>query len=112
MKEQRIAGATESRPVWEGLETFAAKGCRGCCNNCWRKRSSKPWDAPATHAATAPPRDIGTGSYLHGHGLAHGDFDLALRGLRGAAAPLSASAIARLKAGWQADTTGEAPAAR
>jgi putative transposase len=40
---------------------------------------------------------------LYLHGLAHGDFDLALRGLLGAAAPLSASAIARLKAGWQAE---------
>src|SRR5712692_997682 len=40
---------------------------------------------------------------LYLHGLAEGDFDLALRGLLGAGAPLSASAIARLKAGWQAD---------
>jgi transposase-like protein len=40
-------------------------------------------------------------SYLHA--LAHGDFDLALRGLLGAAAPLSAPSIARLKAGWQAE---------
>ena len=37
------------------------------------------------------------------HGLAHGDFDLALRGLLGAAAPLSAASIARLKAGWQTE---------
>jgi transposase-like protein len=40
---------------------------------------------------------------LYLHGLAHGDFDLALRGLLGAAAPLSATSIARLKAGWQAE---------
>ena len=40
---------------------------------------------------------------LYRHGLAHGDFDLALRGLLGAAAPLSAPSIARLKAGWQAE---------
>src|SRR6266852_7450860 len=40
---------------------------------------------------------------LYLHGLAHGDFDLALRGLLGAAAPLSAPSIARLKAGWQAE---------
>jgi putative transposase len=38
---------------------------------------------------------------LYLHGLAHGDFDLALRGLLGAAAPLSAASIARLKASWQ-----------
>jgi putative transposase len=36
------------------------------------------------------------------HGLALGDFELALRGLLGDGAPLSASAIARLKATWQA----------
>ena len=42
---------------------------------------------------------------LYLHGLAHGDFDLALRGLLGAAAPLSAASIARLKAGWQAEHT-------
>jgi len=40
---------------------------------------------------------------LYLHGLAQGDFDLALRGLLGDAAPLSATSIARLKAGWQAE---------
>ena len=40
---------------------------------------------------------------LYLHGLAHGDFDLALRGLLGDGAPLSAASIARLKAGWQAE---------
>ena len=37
------------------------------------------------------------------HGLAQGDFDLALRGRLGDGAPLSAPSIARLKAGWQAE---------
>ena len=40
---------------------------------------------------------------LYLHGLAEGDFDLALRGLLGEGAPLSASSIARLKTGWQAE---------
>ena len=40
---------------------------------------------------------------LYLHGLAHGDFDLALRGLLGDGAPLSAPSIARLKAGGQAE---------
>ena len=40
---------------------------------------------------------------LYLHGLAHGDFDLALRGLLGDGAPLSAPSIARLKASWQAE---------
>jgi putative transposase len=40
---------------------------------------------------------------LYLHGLAQGDFDLALRGLLGEAAPLSATSIARLKAGWQTE---------
>ena len=40
---------------------------------------------------------------LYLHGLAHGDFDLALRGLLGEGAPLSTASIARLKAGWQAE---------
>ena len=40
---------------------------------------------------------------LYLHGLAHGDFDLALRRLLGDGAPLSALSIARLKAGWQAE---------
>jgi putative transposase len=39
---------------------------------------------------------------LYLHGLAEGDFDLALRGLLGEEAPLSASTIARLKEQWQA----------
>jgi len=40
---------------------------------------------------------------LYLHGLATGDFDLALRGLLGEGAPLSAASIARLKASWQAE---------
>jgi putative transposase len=38
---------------------------------------------------------------LYLHGLALGDFDLALRGLLGEAAPLSPASLARLKAQWQ-----------
>lgn len=40
---------------------------------------------------------------LYAHGLAQGDFDLALRGILGEDAPLSASTVARLKEKWQAD---------
>ncbi len=38
---------------------------------------------------------------LYLHGLSLGDFDLALRGLLGEDAPLSAATVARLKARWQ-----------
>ena len=38
---------------------------------------------------------------LYLHGLAQGDFELALRGLLGDGAPLSASSIERLRAKWQ-----------
>lgn len=38
---------------------------------------------------------------LYLHGLSQGDFELALRGLLGDGAPLSASSIGRLKAVWQ-----------
>jgi transposase-like protein len=40
---------------------------------------------------------------LYLHGLAMGDFDLALRGLLGKSAPISAGTVARLKAGWLAE---------
>jgi putative transposase len=40
---------------------------------------------------------------LYLHGLALGDFELALRGLLGEGAPLSATSLARLKASWQLD---------
>ncbi|MFX6461555.1 transposase, partial [Acinetobacter baumannii] len=40
---------------------------------------------------------------LYLHGLVEGDFDLALRGLLGEEAPLSASTVARLKTKWQAE---------
>ena len=40
---------------------------------------------------------------LYLHGLAEGDFDLALRGLLGEEAPISASTMARLKEQWQAE---------
>ncbi|MCH7478016.1 MAG: transposase [SAR324 cluster bacterium] len=47
---------------------------------------------------------------LYRHGLAEGDFDLALRGLLGEAAPLSATTVGRLKGKWKAEC--EAWAAR
>lgn len=40
---------------------------------------------------------------LYLHGLAQGDFELALRGLLGEGAPLSASSIGRLTAKWQTE---------
>lgn len=40
---------------------------------------------------------------LYLHGLAERDFDLALRGLLGDEAPLSASSVARLKVKWKAE---------
>ena len=40
---------------------------------------------------------------LYLHGLAEGDFELALRGLLGEKAPLSGSTVARLKEKWQAE---------
>lgn len=40
---------------------------------------------------------------LYLQGLAAGDFELALRGVLGSAAPLSESSIARLKAKWQSE---------
>lgn len=40
---------------------------------------------------------------LYLHGLAEGDFDLALRGLLGDEAPVSASTVARLKERWQGE---------
>ena len=40
---------------------------------------------------------------LYLHGLAQGDFDLALRGLLGEGAPLSAGTVGRLKAKWQVE---------
>ena len=40
---------------------------------------------------------------LYLHGLALGDFELALRGLLGASAPLSATSVARLKGQWQVE---------
>jgi transposase-like protein len=42
---------------------------------------------------------------LYLHGLALGDFDLALRGLLGTAAPLSPASLERLKAQWHAEYT-------
>jgi len=40
---------------------------------------------------------------LYLHGLAQGDFDLALRGLLGEEAPISASTVARLKERWHGE---------
>jgi putative transposase len=43
---------------------------------------------------------------LYLHGLAQGDFDLALRGLLGGNAPLSSSTVARLKEKWHTELAG------
>jgi putative transposase len=43
---------------------------------------------------------------LYLHGLSSGDFELALRGLLGEGAPLSAASLARLKGAWQAEYEG------
>jgi len=40
---------------------------------------------------------------LYLHGLSSGDFELALRGLLGEGAPLSATSLQRLKGVWQAE---------
>jgi putative transposase len=40
---------------------------------------------------------------LYLHGLSSGDFELALRGLLGEGAPLSAASLTRLKGAWQAE---------
>jgi transposase-like protein len=50
---------------------------------------------------TREVRDLIPELYLHG--LAQGDFDLALRGLLGEQAALSASTVARLKEKWQGE---------
>lgn len=50
---------------------------------------------------TEKVRDLLPDLYLHG--LASGDFELALRGLLGEHAPLSASTVARTKERWQAE---------
>ena len=42
-------------------------------------------------------------SELYLHGLASGDFEMALRGLLGEQAALSPSTVARVKERWQAD---------
>jgi transposase-like protein len=50
------------------------------------------------------PRQVGDLlPQLYVHGLALGDFELALRGLLGEGAPLSSTSLARLKARWQLD---------
>jgi len=43
---------------------------------------------------------------LYLHGLSSGDFELALRGLLGEGAPLSAASLCRLKGAWQAEYEG------
>jgi transposase-like protein len=152
MKEQSIAGATESRPVWESLEGFARQGVQRLLQQVleeeveqalgraryerreavdatpgYRNGFGKPrrLSAMAGTIRVRRPRVRGLAARfesqllplfkrrteavgrllpeLYLHGLAHGDFDPALRGLLGEAAPLSAPSIARLKAGWQAE---------
>ncbi len=50
---------------------------------------------------------------LYLHGLALGDFEVALQGLLGEDAPLSGATVARLKEKWQGGVGGVAePAAR
>ena len=57
--------------------------------------------APGVEAADGTSRAAASRLYLNG--FTQGDFDLALRGLLGEGAPLSAPSIAGLKAGWPAE---------
>lgn len=56
---------------------------------------------PLFKRQTQEVRDLIPELYLHG--LASGDFELALRGLLGEGAPLSASSLQRLKEKWQGE---------
>jgi putative transposase len=56
---------------------------------------------PLFKRQTKEVRDLIPELYLHG--LASGDFELALRGLLGEGAPLSASSLQRLKEKWQGE---------
>lgn len=56
---------------------------------------------PLFKRQTKQVRDLIPELYLHG--LASGDFELALRGLLGEGAPLSATSLQRLKEKWQAE---------
>ena len=111
-----------SRPAWDMLKTFARTQVQGFIQHLLedevtellgRAKSARraPLDASAgARNGQGKPRQLalmnGTitvrrpDRYLHG--LALGDFELALRGLLGDAAPLSASSLVRLKATWQA----------
>jgi hypothetical protein len=51
---------------------------------------------------TKQVRDLIPELYLHG--LASGDFEMALRGLLGEGAPLSATSLQRLKEKWESAT--------
>ena len=106
-----------SRPAWDMLKTFARTQVQGFIQHLLedevtellgRAKSARraPLDASAgARNGQGKPRQLalmnGTitvrrpDRYLHG--LALGDFELALRGLLGDAAPLSASALVRLR---------------
>jgi putative transposase len=152
MKEQSTETRGESRPVWEGLETFARQGVQELLQRVLEEEVAtllgrdrygrrEGVDAPAGYRnGYGKPRrlslSVGTITLrrprvrglaerfesqllplfkrrteavgqllpqLYLHGLALGDFDVALRGLLGEGAPLSAASVARLKAGWQAE---------
>ncbi len=96
---------------------------------CYWQRWMRTWKADVVHVHNMPnflifaaiiPRIMGkqiildhycpvnnqinsTGYQPVVYGLSHGDFDLALRGLLGEKAPLSASTVARLKQKWQGE---------
>lgn len=59
---------------------------------------------PLFKRQTRQVRDLLPELYLHG--LASGDFELALRGLLGEGAPLSASSLQRLKGKWEQEYEG------
>src|SRR5207249_3378245 len=61
-------------------------------------RESTAAGVQAAHGGSWPPAARAVPAWF-----GPGDFDLALRGLLGDGAPLSAPSIARLKAGWQAE---------
>ena len=68
---------------------------------CDTEERSESWLLPLFVQRTKQVFDLIPELYLHG--LSEGDFDLALRGLLGEDAPVSASTVARLKEKWNAE---------
>ena len=104
MGKQTTSVSQPSRVMWDNLEEWVRRKVQEFIQSLLEEEITELLGRRRWERQKAVD---GSPGYRNGYGkerrLALGDFDLALKGLLGEEAPVSASTVARLKEKWQAE---------